>query len=200
MSGQRRKGGGSMAMRLALIRNIHGYLGLFIAPSVVFFAVTGALQLFSLHEAHGDYHPPAIIEKLGTLHKDQRFALKEHKARPPAAAATAAAAPPEADHDHGDHDHGDADAADHDHDHADAGPAGPAKAPAAAKPGEAKPAEAGPPLKEVALKWLFLLVATGLTLSTLLGVWMALLPHRRNALGISLLIAGLVLPAALALL
>lgn len=199
MSGQRRKGGGSMAMRLALIRNIHGYLGLFIAPSVVFFAVTGALQLFSLHEAHGDYHPPAIIEKLGNLHKDQRFALKEHKARPPAAA------PPEADHDHADHDHadhdhGDADSADHDHDPAAAAPAGSAKAPSAAKPAEAKSAEAGPPLKEVALKWLFLGVATGLTLSTLLGVWMALLPHRRNALGIALLIAGLVLPAALALL
>ena len=187
-------------MRLALIRNIHGYVGLFIAPSVVFFAVTGALQLFSLHEAHGDYHPPAIIEKLGNLHKDQRFALKEHKARPPAAAAAAAMGPPAADHDAADHDHGDGDAADHDHDHdpAAAAPAGPAKAPPAAKPADA--ADAGPPLKEVALKWLFLGVATGLTLSTLLGVWMALLPHRRNALGIALLIAGLVLPAALALL
>ena len=60
------------------IRTWHTYLGIFIAPSVLFFAATGALQLFSLHEAHGAYTPPPIIEKLSALHKDQVFTLEDH--------------------------------------------------------------------------------------------------------------------------
>jgi hypothetical protein len=70
-----------------LIRRLHTYLGAFIAPSVLFFAATGSLQLFSLHEAHGDYQPPAFIEKLGMLHKDQVFAMKPKRTAPPAAEA-----------------------------------------------------------------------------------------------------------------
>ncbi len=97
------------ALRLAAIRQFHTYLGVFIAPSILFFAFTGALQLFSLHEAHGDYHPPALIEKLATLHKDQKFSVKEKHKGPPKAEPEAKA-------------HGDGD--DHDHDHA----APPAKA------------------------------------------------------------------------
>jgi hypothetical protein len=77
--------GGHPALTLAVVRRFHSYFGVFIAPSVLFFALTGSLQLFSLHEAHGDYHPPAVIEKLGMLHKDQVFAAKP-KRTPPAAA------------------------------------------------------------------------------------------------------------------
>jgi hypothetical protein len=65
---------------MATIRQWHSYIGLFIAPSVLFFAVTGSLQLFSLHEAHGDYRPPALIEKLASVHKDQVFELRHHDA------------------------------------------------------------------------------------------------------------------------
>jgi hypothetical protein len=72
------------------IRTWHTYIGILIAPSVLFFALTGTLQLFSLHEAHDGYTPPALIEKLGSLHKDQVFALKEHDHEP----AHAADAPP----------------------------------------------------------------------------------------------------------
>ncbi len=72
-------------MRMATIRMLHHYIGLLIAPSVIFFALTGALQLFSLHEAHGDYKPAVIIEKLGMVHKDQVFQVKQHRAAPPAA-------------------------------------------------------------------------------------------------------------------
>jgi hypothetical protein len=39
------------------IRRWHSYIGLFIAPSVLFFSLTGAVQLFSLHEAHDKYQP-----------------------------------------------------------------------------------------------------------------------------------------------
>jgi hypothetical protein len=60
------------------IRLWHSYIGIFIAPSVIFFALTGALQIFSLHESHGSYTPPVIIEKLSSMHKDQVFEQKHH--------------------------------------------------------------------------------------------------------------------------
>jgi len=55
------------------LRQWHAYVGLFIAPSVLFFSFTGALQIFSLHEAHGSYHPAVLVEKLSAVHKDQVF-------------------------------------------------------------------------------------------------------------------------------
>jgi hypothetical protein len=69
-------------MNIASIRRWHSYMGLFIAPSVLFFSLTGAVQLFSLHEAHGDYRPAAIVEKLSSVHKDQVFALGDHHPPP----------------------------------------------------------------------------------------------------------------------
>ncbi|HEX4182663.1 MAG TPA: hypothetical protein VHY34_05350, partial [Caulobacteraceae bacterium] len=54
-----------------------------------FFALTGALQIFSLHEAHGDYTPPPIIEKLSSVHKDQVFKAHHQPPKP----ATKAPAP-----------------------------------------------------------------------------------------------------------
>jgi hypothetical protein len=65
-------------MSLATVRQWHSYIGLFIAPSVLFFALTGAAQIFNLHEAHGSYRPPAIVEKLSSVHKDQVFAFGDH--------------------------------------------------------------------------------------------------------------------------
>jgi hypothetical protein len=68
---------------MSSIRFWHNYIGIFIAPSVIFFALTGALQIFSLHESHGSYTPPALIEKLSSMHKDQVFEQKhddEHEA------------------------------------------------------------------------------------------------------------------------
>jgi hypothetical protein len=62
------------------VRRWHAYIGLFIAPSVLFFSLTGAVQLFSLHEAHGSYRPAAIVEKLSSVHKDQVFAFGGHHA------------------------------------------------------------------------------------------------------------------------
>ena len=66
------------------IRKIHSYLGVFIAPSVLFFASTGALQLFNLHETHPGYQPPVLLEKLARVHKDQRFEVKANPASAPA--------------------------------------------------------------------------------------------------------------------
>lgn len=85
-----------------LIRDLHLYFSVLAAPSLLFFAITGGIQLFGLHESHASsgYKPPAIIEKLGELHKNQVFGLKPRRA-PPAAkpadkseAAKLAAKPP----------------------------------------------------------------------------------------------------------
>ena len=89
-----------------LVRQLHLYVGVLIAPSVLFFALTGALQLFTLHEAHRDtgYTPAVVVEKLSEVHIHQRFAEPPKKKRPgPANAAPAvqarpvAAKPPAAD-------------------------------------------------------------------------------------------------------
>jgi hypothetical protein len=145
--------GANPALRLAAIRQFHAYLGAFIAPSILFFAVTGAWQLFNLHEAHGTYRPPALMEKLSAVHKDQRFAADDDHHGPPPGAG---------------HHAQDADAG---HKH-----------------------EAAKPARAVTLKWLFLTVAVGLIVSTLLGLWMALAYSRRKVVTWVLLILGAALP------
>jgi hypothetical protein len=80
------------------LRLWHAYLGLFIAPSVLFFALTGALQIFNLHEAHGSYRPAALFEKLSAVHKDQVFE-EPHDHPPPAPAAAGAQEHPQGDDD-----------------------------------------------------------------------------------------------------
>lgn len=93
-----RKGGSSPALRMQAIRQLHLYLGVFFAPALLFFAATGALQVFSLHEAHGDYRPAPLIEKLGEVHKNQKFELKAHKPekpKPPGAAVSSKPKPAE---------------------------------------------------------------------------------------------------------
>jgi len=73
------------------LRQWHAYLGLFIAPSVLFFSVTGTLQIFNLHEAHGSYQPAVILEKLSAVHKDQVFEEPHDQSAPDHAARHAAA-------------------------------------------------------------------------------------------------------------
>ncbi|HTC51588.1 MAG TPA: hypothetical protein VK700_06605 [Steroidobacteraceae bacterium] len=140
-------------MTVVTLRRWHSYIGLFIAPSVLFFALTGAVQLFNLHEAHGRYTPPELVEKLSSVHKDQVFAFGDHHTAGPQEDA-----------------------------HQDA-------------PQDAQP----PPLSTPLLKWFFLVVALGLTLSTAFGIWMGLtqIPARRTAW--LLLLAGALLPAGILL-
>jgi len=82
------------AALLMQIRTIHTYVGMLIAPAVLFFACTGILQIYSLHEAHGGYTPPPLIEKLARVHKDQVFALEQKGPPPAAASAPKPASPP----------------------------------------------------------------------------------------------------------
>lgn len=73
-----------------LLRDVHLYLGVFFAPLILFFALTGALQVLGLHEASRDgrYTPPPVLEKLSEVHIHQRYAAKPKKPErkaPPAA-------------------------------------------------------------------------------------------------------------------
>jgi hypothetical protein len=52
---------------------------MFMAPTVLFMAATGILQIYSLHEAHAGYTPPTIIEQIGRVHKDQVFQAPPHR-------------------------------------------------------------------------------------------------------------------------
>src|SRR5260370_42503171 len=90
---------------LRSVRLIHLYLGVFIAPALLFFAFTGALQTFSLHETTrgSSYKPPAWAVTLGQLHKKQTTVVPVRRLPPPerpapagdkSPAAAAAPAPP----------------------------------------------------------------------------------------------------------
>jgi hypothetical protein len=79
---------------MASLRLWHSYLSVFIAPSVIFFALTGALQIFNFHEAHGSYQPPVLLEKLARVHKDQVFEQEEHHDAPEPHEAAPAQEPP----------------------------------------------------------------------------------------------------------
>ena len=73
---------------LKVIRQIHLYIGIFISPALLFFALTGALQTFSLHETSrgSDYKPPTWILTLAQLHKKQTTTVPVRKQRLPDAA------------------------------------------------------------------------------------------------------------------
>ena len=68
------------ALRLALIRKLHVYASVFVAPSLLFFAMTGALQTFRIPD-----RPDAsvVLQKLARLHRDDVFAVKPARPKKP---------------------------------------------------------------------------------------------------------------------
>ena len=50
-----------------LVRKLHDYGALLTAPTLVFFAMTGLLQVLGLNEARGGSPPSAVIAALGRL-------------------------------------------------------------------------------------------------------------------------------------
>ncbi len=145
---------GSPALRLARIRDLHVYISAFVAPSLIFFAATGAFQTFRIPDQKTS---PVALQKLARLHKDDVFAVK-----PPR---------PERPKGKGDHDRGERAAA----------PAKPAPKPATE-----------------ALKWFFTATSIGMILSTMFGIWMALVYHKRRVLLGAVILAGAAIPAVLA--
>lgn len=153
---------------LRLFRKTHLYFGLFISPALLFFAFTGSVQTLSLHEAAGNYKPPALLAELGQIHKKQTTVMPVRK--PQDAAAVGHDAGPGRNGGHPDH--------------------------AAAQPGVSQPAPtlASKQKQHLPMKVFFLLVALGLFTSTLTGIYMAYKYDRNKLLVTAVLIAGVITP------
>ena len=65
-------------------RQIHLLFGVFIAPALIFFAFSGALQTFSLHETTrgSDYKPPHWAMVMAQVHKKQSAILPQRHPGP----------------------------------------------------------------------------------------------------------------------
>ncbi len=74
------------------IRRIHGWLGVLFAPSIILFALTGALQMFGLHETERG-ETPGVVAKLAMVHTHQTTTIPQRVARPPQAEAPKPDAP-----------------------------------------------------------------------------------------------------------
>ena len=186
---------------LRATRLTHLYLGVFTAPALLFFAFTGALQTFSLHETTrgSSYKPPAWAVTLGQIHKKQTPVVPVRKPPVPEAAggvrrgeggagARENAVPNGASGDaatpRGEGNGGRA-----------AGPESTAGQGAAA-PGQpsAAPGKKHHPLP---MKIFFLIVAISLFLSTLTGIYMSYKYVRNRRMVTALLILGAVIPLIL---
>ncbi len=57
------------------LRRIHLLMGSFVAPFTVFFAATGALQVFGYHRTPKDrsYVPPAAVAFASSVHRNEYF-------------------------------------------------------------------------------------------------------------------------------
>src|SRR5262245_16053617 len=58
------------------LMRLHRVLSSFVAPMMIFFALSGAWQVFRFHEARkdGSYAPPPALETLSHLHRAERLA------------------------------------------------------------------------------------------------------------------------------
>ncbi len=158
-------------------RLLHLYLGIFTAPALIFFSITGALQTFSLHETTrgSDYKPPKIIAELSQLHKKQTLVIPAKKPQPPAQAK------PEGDNSAEDKHHADKSAA---------------PTPSTPKAAEAPPAKTK---NLIPMKIFFLFVSVSLLTSTITGLYMSYKYIRNKRLVTACLAAGIILPVLLTL-
>jgi len=151
------------------IRQLHLYLGTFFAPAIFFFALSGALQTFSLHENEddGSYKAPAWIVTVASIHKDQRLAHPHHHepAAPAEAKPEEAKAPAQDGH--------------------------AANAPAAHE----EEHDEGP--STLPLKIFVLFLAVGLMLTAALGIYMALQSRNNRRMTWVMLVCGILVPVAM---
>ena len=184
-------------------RLFHLYSGVFLAPALLFFAVTGGLQTFSFHETTkgSNYKPPQILVELGQLHKKQTIVVPVRKAPPQEAKPVPAPeAKPAFDPTiHGDH----TNQQKHDRLAApDESPAATATAPVPAGPSPAAPTPTQAPQKVhylLPMKIFFVIVAFGLFFSTLTGLYMAYKYSRSKFTVTVVLLSGLAIPLLLLL-
>jgi hypothetical protein len=191
------------------LRRLHLYLGVFFAPAIILFSLSGALQTFRWQEEKGyGGTPPAWIVWMASVHKDQTTP-RPKRPKPAAAetgagagAAGAAAQAEKAEHEEHEHEHA-GEAAEV---HADApGGGGASAATAAGMPkGADAGKEAGPGAaarkSTLPLKTFVGLMGLGLLLSAALGIAIALANRGTRRMSLIMLAAGTVLPLALLLL
>lgn len=69
---------------MLLLRTLHLYLGMFFAPTIIFFAISGALQTLGLHEAEDatSVKPPRWIATIASLHKEQHLPHQKQQKMP----------------------------------------------------------------------------------------------------------------------
>lgn len=66
------------------IRILHRWMGIFFAPAILFFTMSGALQTVSLHDTNRKtgYVPPTWLVEMAQLHKKQTLSLPKAKNTP----------------------------------------------------------------------------------------------------------------------
>jgi len=164
-----------MPTPIKVIRILHLYSGVFLAPAILFFAITGALQTFGLHEAErgSSYKPSLILQQLSQLHKHSTIQLPVRRTAPPELAHTEPAhkAPEPTT--------------------AQSPTPVPAATPQAPKP--APPQRAN----HYAMKIFFAIVACGLLLSTFTGLFMSWKFSRRKSFVVATFLAGIIVPVAI---
>ena len=168
---------------LKTARSIHLYLGVFTAPMLLFFAITGGLQTFSLHETTrgSSYTPPAWLASMAQLHKKQTTVMPVRRSHPVETAAPAA-------------DPGNAQAI--------TLPATNAITDARAPASPSQPvknASESPKKNLLPMKIFFALVSLSLLISTLTGLYMSYRYSRKPHLVSSVLAAGIIVPLLLLL-
>lgn len=169
---------------LRWIRSVHLYFGLFITPALLFFALTGALQTFNLHESAGEaYQPPAWIAHLAQIHKNQTSQLRPQRPGPRPGLPAAALVSPTAD-------------ASRPSTAAHNGAQPPQTQPVPARP--AAPVNlAAKARRHLPLKIFFLVVSLGLFSSSLTGIFMAYRFHRNKIAVTAILLMGVFIPLVL---
>ncbi|RXD07430.1 hypothetical protein EQZ23_05185 [Sphingomonas sp. UV9] len=163
------------AQTMRRIRQYHFYLGMFFAPAILLFALSGALQTFRLQEAKGyGGTPPGWIVWMANVHKDQSLP-RENRGGPlsltPSAPRAGAASGPSTEMSSG-------------------SLSGPARR------GADRPFARISPLP---LKIFVVLMSIGLLASAILGIVIALTNRTMRRTSVIVLVAGAVLPLLLLL-
>jgi hypothetical protein len=161
---------------LKYTRLVHLYIGVFTAPALLFFAFTGALQTFSLHETTrgSSYKPPAWAVLLAQIHKKQTPIVPVRKLPPPDKP-TEKTSPQQAPEDR----------------------LQPPATTTQSQPAPRSDVPAPKPHNALPLKCFFLLVAIGLFTSTVSGLYMSYKYIRNRRLITAILLAGIIVPVLL---
>jgi hypothetical protein len=153
------------------LRQFHFYLGMFFAPAIIFFALSGAAQTFRLQEEKGwGGPPPAWLVWVAAVHKDQG-PPRPKRARPVVAEAPRPVIDPAV--------------------------AAAAKASAALADPFAPAQKAAKPRSRLPMQIFTVVMGLGLTFSALLGILVALNNKAMRRLSIIMLAAGALVPILL---